>query len=150
MGTHYQGSAAEVRSLNTFIKLMRAANTVRAGLESDLRTLGLTENQLGVLETLLHLGPLHQHEIGRKLLVSRANITLIVDQLSEKGWVRRERERHDRRLVRVQLTADGRRWISRVFPQHVKRIVQSLSVLDAREQKELGRICRKLGLANTE
>ena len=150
MGTHYEGAAGEVRALAAYIKLRRASNTVGAKLERHLRTLGLTGNQLGVLEMLLHLGPLHQHEIGSKLLISRANITLIVDQLSKKGWVRRVRESHDRRLVRVQLTPAGRRWISRVFPQHVDRVVDCFSVLDAAEQKELARLCRKLGLANAE
>ena len=149
MGTHYKGAAAEVRALDAYIKLRRAANTVGTLLERHLRTLGLTGNQLGVLEMLLHLGPLHQHEIGSRLLISRANITLIVDQLSDQGWVRRVRESNDRRLIRVQLTARGRRWISRVFPRHVERIVACFSALDAGEQRELARLCRKLGLANS-
>lgn len=148
MGTHYEGATTEVLALDVFIKLMRAANTVQARLEDNLRELGLTEKQLGVLEALLHLGPLHPHEIGQKLLVSRANITLIVDQLSRRGWVRREQDRSDRRMVRVRLTAEGRRWVRRAFPSHVKRIVESLAPLGAREQSELGRLCRKLGLAN--
>lgn len=148
MGTHYEGSADEVRALDALIKLMRAANTVRARLESGLRDLNLTENQLGVLEALLHLGPLHPCEIGRKLLTSRANITLIVDQLARRGLVRRERERSDRRMVRVRLTAEGGRWIRDVFPSHVGDIVRALEPLDRKEQAELGRLCRKLGLAN--
>jgi MarR family 2-MHQ and catechol resistance regulon transcriptional repressor len=148
MGTHYPGKPEEILALDTFIKMMRAANTVRTRLDGSLRELDLTENQLGVLEALLHLGPLHPHEIGRKLLVSRANVTLIVDQLYRRGWVRRERESSDRRMVRVCLTPEGRRWIRRTFPIHVKEIVASFSPLDRAERSELGRLCRKLGLAN--
>ena len=143
--THYRGSAREVRSLDAFIKLMRAANTVRAALEPGIRKSGLTEKQLGVLESLLHLGPLEQHELGKKLLISRANVTLIVDLLAERKLVRRERGRQDRRCVRVHLTSEGRRRIAKVFPGHVSAIVDAMSALSASEQQELGRLCRKLG-----
>ena len=64
---------------------MRSANTLRARLAEDLRKHGLKENQLGVLEMLHHLGPLYQSQIGHKLLLSRANITLLVDQLAGRG-----------------------------------------------------------------
>ncbi len=147
MGTHFKGNSREIRALDAFIKLMRAADTVQTRLDPALRRSGLTEKQLGVLEALWHLGPLHQHEIGRKLLISRANITLIVNQLSERRLVRREREQDDRRYVCVHLTSEGRRRIGQIFPEHVSRIVEALSPLTKKEQTELGRLCRKLGLA---
>ena len=150
MGTHFDGTAGEIRALDAFIKLMRAANSVRAHLEPHLRSLGMTEKQLGVLEALMHLGPMRQHELGTKLLASRANITLIVDELSRRGLVRRERQADDRRCIRVHLTAEGRRRIRAVFPEHVALIVSTLSSLNAQEQKQLGRLCRKLGLALAE
>jgi MarR family 2-MHQ and catechol resistance regulon transcriptional repressor len=61
--------------------------------------------------------------------------------------VRRERGHDDRRCVRVRLTAAGRRRIEGLLPDHVARIVAALSPLSASEQLELGRLCRKLGLA---
>jgi MarR family transcriptional regulator, 2-MHQ and catechol-resistance regulon repressor len=145
MGTHYRGSRVEVRALDAFIKLMRVANTLRARMESELRRVGLTESQLGVLEMLLHLGPLRQCEIGEKLLISRANVTLVVDRLAESGWVRRERHPEDRRSNIVQLTAEGRKRIERLFPDHVRRIVDVLSPLSAAEQEQLGSLCRAVG-----
>ena len=148
MGTRYRGKPKEVRALDAYIKLLRSANTVQARLDDSLRRIGLKENQLGVLEMLHHLGPLHQHEIGKKLLVSRANITLLVDQLAARGLVRRERNKEDRRRIRVHLTAEGRRRISRAFPAHLEKIVETFSVLGAGEQVELARLCRKLGLRN--
>jgi len=149
MGTHYRGGARETRVLDALIKLTRAANTVRHRLAERLGETGLTESQLAVLELLLHLGPQCQREIGRKLLVSRANVTLIVDRLSGLGWVRRCRETHDRRLVRVELTPEGRRRIQRAFPEHVASAVEVFSPLTAAEQKDLARLCRKLGRANS-
>ena len=146
MGSHYDGNAREVRALDTFIKLSRAAETIADRLEPGLREAGLTGKQLGVLEMLWHLGSLCQHEIGEKLLMSRANITLIVRQLDRENLVRRERVKEDRRYVRVSLTGEGRRRIARIFPGHVSRIVEAMAPLSRREQAELGRLCRKLGL----
>jgi len=140
----------EARALDTFVKLMRAANTVQSRLSSSFKAAGLTERQFGVLEALLHLGPLQQNEIGKKVLVSRANITLIVDQLSDRGLVRRERQRDDRRCVRVHLSAEGRRRIEGLFPAHAVAVAEIFSPLSADEQRQLGLLCRKLGLGSAE
>jgi len=148
MGTHYKGRADVVRALDTFVKLSRASTSVHARLHEHLRTLGLKESQLGVLEMLYHLGPLRQHEIGRKLLLSRANVTLLVDQLSEQRLVRREQDPEDRRAILVHLTPEGRRRIAKAFPAHARKVADVFSALTATEQRELGKLCRKLGLAN--
>lgn len=145
MGTHYRGGRAEVRALDAFIKLMRSANTLRSRMETELGRAGLTESQFGVLEMLLHLGPLRQCDIGEKLLVSRANVTLVVDRLAAKGLLRRERHPEDRRSNVVQLTAEGRKRVERLFPEHVRRIVDALSPLSPAEQEELARLCRAVG-----
>ena len=147
MATHHKGTREEGRALDAYVKLLRCTNAVQGKLEAQLREVGFTENQFGVLETLYHLGPMHQHQLGSKLLTSRANITLIVDQLAEKGLVRRERDTHDRRYMTVHLTGSGRKLIARAFPQHVQRIIAAFSSLNAQEQVSLAKLCRKLGLS---
>lgn len=147
MTMRYRGTREEARALDAFVKLLRCTNSVRSHAERHLRELRLTENQLGVLEALFHLGPLPQHRLGEKLLTSRANITLIADQLADKGLVQRRRDERDRRQMVLSLTARGRRFIERVFPGHARRIAEAFSVLDATEQAGLAALCRKLGLA---
>jgi MarR family 2-MHQ and catechol resistance regulon transcriptional repressor len=124
---------------------MRAASSVSARLGGSISEAGLTESQFGALEALYHLGPLHQCELGEKLLRSGGNITLVVDNLEKRGLVRRERETDDRRFVTVHLTDNGRRLVARIFPRHVARVVEEMKVLTPAEQEELGRLCRKLG-----
>src|SRR5262245_19850379 len=113
MGTRYQGNKEEVRALNSLIKLVRAANSVNARLSHTMAEADLTESQFGVLESLLHLGPLHQCDLGEKLLRSSGNITMVVDNLEKRGLVERRREKEDRRFVKVHLTDAGRKLISR-------------------------------------
>lgn len=145
MPTHYKGTERERRALDAYIKLTRASETVDAKLAAALGRHGLTTGQLGVLEALLHLGPMCQNELGRKLLRSGGNVTTVLDNLEKRGLVRRKRTPEDRRFVRVELTAEGRRFIAGVFPGHADNIARLLGTLSAAEQRELGRLCAKLG-----
>jgi len=145
MGTHYRGTPREERALDAYVKLARCVDTLDARLKAALSDEGMTLPQLGVLEALLHLGPLCQRELGRKLLRTGGSVTSVVDLLERKGWVRRQRSRADRRVSEVHLTAAGRARIARVFPGHVERLVACLAPLTAAEQRELARLCRELG-----
>ncbi len=141
-------SPAHLLALSTFVKLRRAVNTLGARLNAPmLRNHDLTESQLGVLEALYHLGPMPQTRLCGKLLVSGSNLVTVLDNLEKRGWVRRERDRDDRRVQIVNLTGRGRQVIVQAFPQHADNITELLGALTHEEQKQLGRLCRKLGLA---
>ena len=146
MPTRHRGSPEEIRALDAYIKLVRAFNSLANRLAPTLAGSGLTEGQFGVLEALLHLGSLHQCDLARKHLQSGGNITMIVDNLEKASLVRRERSATDRRYVRVHLTPGGRKLITKLFPRHARTITEELAVLNASEQAELARLCRKLGL----
>lgn len=137
---------AQSLALDTYVKLVRATESVVARVTRPLAAVGLTEGQFGVLEMLLHLGPLSQREIGRKQFRSGGNVTVVVDNLERRGLVRRERDSDDRRLVIVHLTDAGRSLIVSVFPQHVTRIIESLAALSPEQQAALGQLARTLGL----
>lgn len=145
MGTHYQGTEEEVRVLDAYIKLLRAAESTTARLSRHMASFGLTVSQFGTLEALLHLGPLWQCDLGKKLLKSGGNVTMVVDNLEKRGLVERRREGEDRRFVKVHLTEEGHRLIREMFPHHVKAILKEMNILTASEQEDLGRLCRKLG-----
>ena len=147
MGTHYQGTSKEVRALDALIKLVRAAGSVGTRIDRRLAEHKLTETQFGILEILLHLGPQCQADLGRKMLRSGGNITLVVDNLEKRRLVRRVRSEEDRRFVTVSLTPEGRKLIASIFPAHVEAITRLFGVLDKDEQEELARLCKKLGLA---
>jgi len=134
-----------VRALNAYINFARAAGSLLGRMSLELDQKGLTMGQFGVLETLLHLGPMCQRTLGQKLLRSGGNITLVVDNLEKHGWVRREPQKDDRRMMVIHLTPQGRKLIEGVFPEHAQTIKREMSVLTQREQETLRRICRKLG-----
>ena len=133
--------------MDAFIKLMRASRAMQGMLEKALTEHGLTEIQLGILESLLHLGPMCQRALGEKMLTSAANVTLVVDQLEKRGWVKRERSVEDRRFLSVSLTGEGKKFIEKVFPSHVSNITEAFQALTAPEQEQLGELCKQLGLS---
>lgn len=146
MGTKYRGTEREVRALNAFIKLIRAAESVSGRVEGPLADLGLSVSQFGVLEALMHLGPMYQKDLSSKILKSRGNITMVINNLEKRGLVKRVRDAKDRRHYLVKITTKGLRLIAPFFPKHVARITEEMSTLTPDEQEELGRLCRKLGL----
>ncbi|HNT53540.1 MAG TPA: MarR family transcriptional regulator [Anaerolineaceae bacterium] len=149
MPTHYSGTTEETLALNTYIKLTRAVNTVEARVAHQGAAGDLTPSQFGVLEALLHLGPLCPGELSVKLLKSTGNITLVLDNLEKRGLIQRERSAEDRRMIRVSLTDTGKALIARIFPDQVKAIAAAFSSLSVEEQHRLGDLCRKLGKAES-
>jgi MarR family 2-MHQ and catechol resistance regulon transcriptional repressor len=148
MGTRYKGPAAVRIALDGFIKLSRAMESLTAWLAGESPfSPGLTAGRFGTLEALLHCGPMSQQEICGKLLKSKGNTTLVVDNLEREGLVKRGGVGADRRKRMVSLTPKGRELITGYFPDHARAITKAMSVLAREEQLELGRLCRKLGLS---
>ena len=141
-----RGNSKERRALGTYVKLMRAAESITARVHKHLSSAGLSISQFGVLEAIYHLGPLSQKDLGRKILRSSGNITMVIDNLEKRRLVRRERDTADRRMYIVHLTEEGQKLIRRIFPPHAALITSELSVLDAADQKILGDLCKKVGM----
>lgn len=146
MGTHYTGSSSEKNTLNTFIKLMRATESINNRLNKHLAEVDLTVSQFGTLEALYHLGPLNQRAIAEKLLKSGGNITMVIDNLEKSGYVTRKKDPQDRRAVLIHLTEKGDEFINEFFPKHLDKIKKEFSVLTDSEKKQLAAMCKKLGL----
>jgi MarR family transcriptional regulator, 2-MHQ and catechol-resistance regulon repressor len=56
MGTHDQRIENQVRAINAYIKLMRAANALTSRIHRHLGSVRLTVRQFGVLEALHPMG----------------------------------------------------------------------------------------------
>ena len=145
MPTHYPGPPDERRVLDAYIKLMRAANSTIDRIVPILGAHHLTVSQFGVLEVLLHRGPMCQKDLAEKMLQTGGNMTMVLSNLEKRGLVARHRQLEDRRFVTVDLTASGRRLVEEVFPLHLRELEAAFEVLEPAEQEQLGALCRKLG-----
>jgi MarR family 2-MHQ and catechol resistance regulon transcriptional repressor len=149
MGTKYKGTKKEVNTLNSFIKLTRAADSVRSRVSSIINTSEITESQFYVLDSLYHSGPLTQKNIGEKVFRSGGNITLVIDNLEKQGYVKRVRGKEDRRYFTIHLTKAGKNLMDKIFPQFLSAIKDEMNVLGESEHKQLQELCKKVGLKNS-
>ncbi len=134
-------------AVRAYVKLLRASRAVVGVVEPLLAAHGLTTTQLGVLEALLHKGPMGQRELGRKVLTSAANMTDVLDKLQGRGLIARCRDTADRRSVTVGLTDEGRALIEGLFPRHAADIARAMGGLSRTELERLAALLRKLGHA---
>jgi MarR family 2-MHQ and catechol resistance regulon transcriptional repressor len=142
----FLGNNKEVRALSTYVKLMRAAESITSRVHKHLSSVGLTVSQFGILEAIHHLGPLSQRDLGQKILRSSGNITMVIDNLERRHLVRRERDTSDRRIFIIHLTNEGQKLIRKIFPSHAALITKEMSVLNSTDQKLLGDLCKKVGV----
>ncbi len=146
MATKFTGNQQQTLALNTFIKLLRASNSVSSDCIRVITENGLTESQFGVIEALYHLGSMPQKLLAAKILKSGGNLTMVIDNLVKNQLVRRTRRPNDRRFYWIELTERGEELISRIFPDHVELVTARMSVLNHEEQEALAELCRKLGV----
>ncbi|OYV43381.1 MAG: MarR family transcriptional regulator [Acidocella sp. 20-57-95] len=136
-----------VAAVRLYVKLARASRAVAACTEPRLAELGITHTQLGVLEALLHLGPLTQRVLIQKVLTSPGNMTDLIDKLEERGFVTRCRVAADKRSVEVGLTEAGRDFIGCLFPRHAGDIAAAMAGLTDAEITTLDELLRRVGTA---
>jgi MarR family transcriptional regulator, organic hydroperoxide resistance regulator len=74
---------------------------------------GITGPQLWVLKTVFKDGELPLGELSQKMYLHPSTITGVVNRLEKKGYVSRDRDQEDRRVVMVQLTPKGKRLVKR-------------------------------------
>jgi len=146
MGTKYKGNDSEVLSLNAYISLLRASDTIASQVGNLLNKNKLTMSQFGILESLYYLGPMCQKQLGSKILKSTANITTVIDNLEKRNFVVRVRQKDDRRFITVNLTEKGSEYVSKIMPLHLAEIFKRMEILTTDERKNLYTLCKKLGM----
>ncbi len=109
-------------ALNSYIKLIRSAESLSSKINLELSEFGLTESQFGVLDALLHLGPMKHKEIGKKILKSGGNITMVINNLERRELVYRKRGEKDKRQFIIHLTSKGKNKSLEALPHIVKTI----------------------------
>ena len=128
-----------------WIVLARCHHALASLVERDIAGLGLCLSDFMVLEALLHKGPLTISEIQAKVLLASGSMTAAVDRLESRGLAVRRSVASDRRARRIELTAEGRRLIEKVFRAHAEHLEQAVAVLNETEKQQVYEGLKKLG-----
>ncbi len=89
-------------------------------------------------------GPRTPAELADAAGVTRATMTGLVDTLERDGFVKREPDPDDRRMMSVRLTAKGERFLHEFLPGHFKITSAVMSTLTEAERKTLVRLLGKI------
>lgn len=137
----------DVSAMEVFGRLHRSFLLYRAAIGSAFAEFGTNEAGFDVLATLRRSGAQHRltaGELARRTLVTTGGMTLRVKRLEKAGYVRRERDEDDNRLVYVELTDDGLDLVDRVAAEHFQNMKRMLSGLSIRDRDQLARLLSRL------
>jgi len=131
--------------IHLWLVLWKAYDAVREHADRHIHSLGLGFSDFGVLEVLLHKGPMPVNALGEKIRLTSGSITTLVDRLEKKGLVERRDDKSDRRARVVHLTAAGRKLIGCAFADHEAAMEKATAGLTLSEKAQGAELLKKLG-----
>lgn len=124
------------------LAIMRLARRLRQQAEP-----GATPSMLSALSVIERLGPLTLGELADIERIQPPTVTKIVARLEEDGLVARDTDLQDRRVARVTLTKDGKRFIQSARTRkdaYLARRLRDLDEADRRTLSDAARIMEKI------
>ena len=131
-------------AVTAWARLLRAQQVLLDRVEADLKAAGLPP--LGWYDVLLELnrvetGRLRQFEICEKVLLSKYNVSRLLDRLEGEGLVERQACKEDGRGAHVAITRAGRALLRKMWPVYEHAIAEyfmrHLSQTDVEQLAEL-------------
>lgn len=142
-----------------YLHLLRTADDVFAISDAQLAAHGISHGRFGVLMLLWRTsaprtgdvpitqgpcGPRTPAELADAAGVTRATMTGLVDTLERDGFVVREPDPSDRRMLLVRLTRKGENFLARFLPVHFRYAREVMGALSEAERKTLVRLLGKV------
>ena len=107
----------------------------------------LTDVQFNLMMLLAHQDQagkgLAQVQLSQMMLVTRANISSLIDRMEKAGLVKRSEVVSDRRYNLIKLTAHGRKLLNESEHAYMKQVRQIMCALKPAETKKLIRLLEK-------
>jgi MarR family 2-MHQ and catechol resistance regulon transcriptional repressor len=104
----------------------------------------LTNPQFHVLVTLQNEGAMPLKSIGKKLNVTGANITCVMDNLQKRKFAERVPSKSDRRIINAKLTKEGEKILREITPLYLDSITEETKNLTLEEKATLVKLLLKL------
>jgi MarR family transcriptional regulator, 2-MHQ and catechol-resistance regulon repressor len=134
------------RTDHVWLVMMKAMRALTRYAAAGIEETGLGLSDFGVLEVLLHKGPLPVNTIGPIVDLTPGSISTAVDRLVAKGLVSRIESTQDRRVRIVALSARGKDLIASAFRKHSEQMKRVFSELSPEELRGLEVVLKKVGM----
>ncbi|BCS93718.1 MAG: MarR family transcriptional regulator [Metallosphaera javensis (ex Sakai et al. 2022)] len=120
--------------VEVLVRISRVYRAVKREFNRRLESHGLNYIDFLILMTVKE-SPKSMVYLAKEVLMTQAGITAAIDRLEEKGLVKRERDREDRRIINVQITDLGVKATEeamQIYEEMASELMKDLSV----EEKE--------------
>jgi DNA-binding MarR family transcriptional regulator len=118
-------------------RLHSAAIHLLRSVRRQDRQAGVGPARLSALSVLVYRGPRTAGELAAEEQVKPPTMTRIVEALARDGFVRRLADEEDRRVVRLEATAKGRRLLDRTRRRRITRLATGVARLSERDRRLL-------------
>ncbi|PAT37484.1 MarR family winged helix-turn-helix transcriptional regulator [Vandammella animalimorsus] len=152
LGQAQQRDLADAQSMRLCFELLSLSSAIDRDCAARLAPHGLSEGRFVLLFLLdaAEGAALAPNALAEQAGISRATVTGLLDGLQREGLIERQPDAHDRRALRIVLTAQGRRTARKVIAQHSQWIAQLLAPLNSAERGQLQRLLGKIAAAMQE
>jgi len=131
-------------SISVWVRILRVHNVISTEIRRKVGRKGLTLPQLYLITTLGLQGDMPLGKLGQEMLVTKGNITTIVDHLEKSGFVIREQDQEDRRKTWIRFTVKGKHLFGEVLSAYEEEFVPLMNCLSQKELKELSLLLKKM------
>lgn len=128
----------------TIFLLAKAYQKAHGEFQKRLRPSGLTNLQHLVLEALWYQRGLTAAELGKFLVLDKATLSGVLDRMSEAGWIEKQPDPDDRRVVRLFPSQKAENMKAPLIEIRKAANDDLLSVFSLEEQMLLKRFLRDL------
>lgn len=127
------------QSLKLWLRMLSCTTLIETEIRTRLRTeFGITLPRFDLMAQLdRHPEGLRMGELSKRMMVTSANVTGIVNLLEQEGLVARDAVPGDGRAYSVRLTPAGRRSFKRMAARHEGWIIELMSGLQENERATL-------------
>lgn len=125
--------------------LLRTHSYLGPSIEATFKKKKMTAVQFNALLVIRSSGEvgMMMGEIGEQLVVTKSNITGLVDRMEKHGLVTRG-QHPDRRATVVQLTEAGNKLLDDILPEYTGLLTELTECLDREEKQSLVYLLTKL------
>ncbi|HEU4635926.1 MAG TPA: MarR family transcriptional regulator [Edaphobacter sp.] len=135
----------DLSAIHLWLLLWKASRAVEANSTRSIARFDMGTTDFGILEALLHKGPLSVTHLRQKVLLTSGSMTTAVDRLEARGLVARHDDVKDRRARIIRLTPEGQRLIECAFADHREQMEAALAGFSNDDRAQLLPLLRRLG-----
>jgi len=113
--------------------LRRVFKAIQLYSEQVQKEFGVTGPQLWALRIIYDEGQLSMGTLSEKMYLHMSTVSGIIDRLEKKRYVERNRDREDRRVIRISLTQGGKQIVQKAPEAAQGRLLHGLESLSKQQ-----------------